>query len=149
MIIVQNTLVGCWCWKCGHHVHEDEQCIIITEKRRGTCLRTWQEGRHTLGESVCGNGHPSWIATASKVIERTWCRMCVVEKTKIGIERHRQFVKGKGGKVLSTEYVNVSTNLHGVVQKDMTGGRDRFMSIWDIGTRYVQENYDRSRNQII
>ena len=110
--IVENVKRGEWCWKCGHKVHDDEQCREIAEKRGGKCLRTWQEGGETLGEFVCSKGHPPWIAAASRVIERSWCRICAIEKTKIGIEHCRQYAKEKGGKCLSTEYINANTKLH-------------------------------------
>jgi len=110
--VVQNIIAGGWCWKCGHTVHDDEECKKMAENRGGKCLRTWHERVENYREFVCGNGHPPWIATASKVIERTWCRMCAIEKRKIGINRCRQYAKGKGGKCLSTVYVNASTKLH-------------------------------------
>ena len=110
--VVENINAGGWCWRCGHKVHDDEQCRKVAEKRKGKCLRTWQDRGETYGEFVCGNRHPPWIATASKVIERTWCLRCAIDKMKIGIEHCRQFAKEKGGKCLSTEYINASTKLH-------------------------------------
>jgi hypothetical protein len=109
---IHNIRRGEWCWKCGHNVHDDEQCRRLAEKRGGRCLRTWQERGETYGEFECGNGHPPWIATASRVIERTWCRMCAIEKTKGGIEWCKQYAKRMGGRCLSDTYINAVNKLH-------------------------------------
>lgn len=110
--VVENIIAGSWCWNCGHNVHDDEDCRKIAEKRGGKCLRTWQERGETYGEFVCGNGHPPWIASASRVIERSWCLRCAIDKMKIGIECCKLFAKEKGGECLSTEYINASSKLH-------------------------------------
>lgn len=102
---------GRWCPSCGHHVLGLEFVQQLAKERGGRCLADeYTNGREPL-EWECREGH-RWSASADNVHNRgSWCRRCAVaritaEKRRVGLERLQALAAERGGRCLSTRYVN-------------------------------------------
>ena len=87
----------------------------IASERGGECLSTAYVNAHTKMKWRCAEGH-EWEAKPSSIKNNgTWCPVCAAAKSgewrKLDIEEMRQIAAERGGKCLSTEYVNVNTKL--------------------------------------
>ena len=111
---------GCWCPKCAHKLIGDkkrgtlEPFIKAAKERGGKCLSTGFTNNHANLEWECAEGH-RWKATANNVRRGSWCNICVRkrmgENQRDKIETFQEIAAKKGGKCLSTNYVNNRMNL--------------------------------------
>jgi hypothetical protein len=115
-----NILKGSWCPQCGIEKRASksrdniEIFKQIAEEKGGKCLSdTYINALNTL-EFECNKGH-NWKAQPQRIKLGQWCRKCsyktVAAKLKLDISELQNAAKLKGGKLLSTEFVNVGTKL--------------------------------------
>ncbi len=99
-----------WCPYCYgtvrktiHDMHE------IAAKKGGYCLSTEIVNTKTKLVWKCSKGH-IWKATPDSVLKRNWCPVCGNEsrsaKQRKDIEIYRKIAAERGGKLLSTVYIN-------------------------------------------
>jgi hypothetical protein len=101
---------GSWCHKCvGYRQHTLAEMKAIARKRGGRCLATKYLGYKTKILWECARGH-SWNTTPGRVISGAWCPYCA-NRPPITIEDVQAAVKRRGGKCLSTKYVNAHKKL--------------------------------------
>lgn len=102
-----------WCPECAGNKKLDnglEQAHELAKKNGGLCLsKKYVNARENLIWK-CANGHPTWIAPLDRIKSGKWCRHCRNEETarknRGTIGGMREIAKKRGGKCLSTEYVN-------------------------------------------
>ena len=86
----------------------------IAAERGGKCLSTVYDNTKTKIEWECAKGH-QWHATPSMIRQGQWCRQCSIKKradsTRLGIAEMHRIAAERGGKCLSTVYVNANTKL--------------------------------------
>ncbi len=99
-----------WCTKCsGYAKGSIKEMQEIAIKRKGKCLSTNYINNKTPLKWQCKEGH-EWFATPPSIKRGTWCLKCA-GKTKLTIEDMAKLANEKGGKCLSTKYINNSTKL--------------------------------------
>ena len=82
----------------------------LAKKRKGECLSDQYDGGKANLIWKCNLGH-IWQATPSSIKNRgAWCHECG-GSSKLTIEQMQALAKLKGGKCLSTVYVNARTKL--------------------------------------
>ena len=106
--------VGTWCPQCraigkrpGIAVADD-----IASAKGGRCLSVAYEHSLKPIHFVCRNGH-KWMASLSSVKHGgNWCRQCYLETiTSCSFRSARVIAESRGGRCLSTEYLNSKTPL--------------------------------------
>lgn len=103
---------GSWCPKCQNkgNVYDISDLRRIAKERGGRCLsRIYTNARAKL-EFECAKGH-RWSATAAAVVAGNWCRTCVYDSRKLGIDLMHAMAKERGGRCISTSYVNSTAKL--------------------------------------
>ena len=111
---VKNT--GTWCPHCGASAKflTIEQMQALAKERGGACLSTVYVNSKTKLRWRCAEGH-EWEATPNNVKNGRWCPRCGIARRASGradtIEQMQALAKKRGGKCLSTVYVNQSTKL--------------------------------------
>jgi hypothetical protein len=109
--IPSNIKQDHWCPYCaGKKKWTIKQMQELAEKRGGKCLSEVYINNHTRLLWECGNGH-KWQTPPINVIQGRWCPSCASRKRAKTIEQMRAFAKSKGGKCLSTSYVDSRTKL--------------------------------------
>ncbi len=108
--VPSSVIQGKWCPDCGGTKKKDiEFFVALASSRGGKCLSdTYVNGRYKL-KWQCNKGH-EWFAQASSVTQGKWCPICGGTKKKT-IKDMKDLALKKGGKCLSSEYVNKSTKL--------------------------------------
>jgi hypothetical protein len=112
---------GTWCLKCSIKFASESKKLTIEEMQKiakdrgGKCLSTEYVNSHTKLEWECAEEH-IWFATPSSIKNRgSWCEICsnkfASESKKLTIEEMQKIAEERGGKCLSTEYVNSHTKL--------------------------------------
>jgi hypothetical protein len=107
---------GRWCATCGNRVLGLEFVQQMARERGGRCLASKYVNGRELLTWECGEGH-RWRASTDNVRHRgSWCRRCatarnLVEVRRRGLERMQALAAERGGRCLSTEFVNDSTEL--------------------------------------
>lgn len=83
------------------------------KSRGGECLSTsYINNRTPLNWKCSNNNHKSWKGTYDIVTTKTWCPECAGKFSKEeGLLRAQKHAESKGGKCLSTEYINNSTKM--------------------------------------
>ena len=106
-ILIQKT----WCLICsGSSKLTIADMKQWAEKRGGKCLSTKYINNHTKLKWQCSKGH-TWMAQPQSIKNhRQWCPTCA-GNIKLTIEAMHQIAKNRGGKCLSTKYVNNKTKL--------------------------------------
>ncbi len=104
---------GRWCPKCGviRRVRgsiKDMQGIAA--ERGGKCLSKEYVNLYAKLLWKCGEGH-QWEAIPHSISRGSWCPKCAVIRRTGSIKDMQGVVAKRGGKCLSTEYVNSSTKL--------------------------------------
>jgi len=86
-----------------------EEMNLLAHKRRGKCLSTRYRG--TAGKLMwqCANGH-QWEAKPTHIKDGHWCSECSGNK-RLSIEDMKKLAASRGGKCLSTTYINAFTEL--------------------------------------
>jgi hypothetical protein len=91
-----------------------EEMHNIAKERGGRCLSTHYVNNNTNLDWKCAEGH-QWKATPGNIKAGKWCRTCSIkirgEKRRLTIEEMHNIAKERGGRCLSTHYVNNNTNL--------------------------------------
>lgn len=110
-----------WCPQCGDEKsrrnrkkHTIKELQDLAATKDGKCLSSVYTRADDKYEWECGKGH-RWFATfndikGSPTHKPTWCPYCN-KKAKHTIEEMQEWAAKKGGKCLSTEYVNAKTKL--------------------------------------
>ena len=105
-----------WCARCiGTQRLTLEECQTVAKERGGKCLSTKYINSVTKMKWECEKGH-TWESIFSNIKRRgSWCPKCsikiVANKLKGNIEECKEVAEEKGGKCLSTEYVNTKTKM--------------------------------------
>ena len=102
---------GNWCLTCaGNDKLTLEECQELAISRGGKCLSTEYKNKDTRMEWKCKEeSHPSWFATFGSVKNsNTWCLICS-GNAKLSLEECQELAISRGGKCLSTEYINAQT----------------------------------------
>ena len=106
---------GTWCKICGYKKTAAakrlsiEEMDKIAESRGGKCLSGNYVDAHTKLIWSCSKGH-HWEAKPNNIQQGSWCPECHGKK-KLTIQDMHHIAKNRGGKCLSSNYVNVSTKL--------------------------------------
>ncbi|MBU4487200.1 MAG: hypothetical protein KKD38_09770 [Candidatus Delongbacteria bacterium] len=113
-------LKGHWCPKCAVNVsarkNSDrlENFIMMAEKMGGQCLSTEYKNNRTVLKYKCGKGH-IFESEARNIVRGSWCPACGAESAKRKLtgsfDEIKDIAAKRGGKCLSTEYVNNYTRL--------------------------------------
>ncbi len=109
-----DTLAGHWCPTCRRvgrpPAYTLEDVKKAARKRKGVCLST--SYRHVTDplKFECQAGH-RFTKTFSSILEGSWCRFCVHEDLRLGIEAAAKIAAARGGRCLSKDYRNTSANL--------------------------------------
>ncbi|OED36605.1 hypothetical protein AB834_02920, partial [PVC group bacterium (ex Bugula neritina AB1)] len=105
---------GSWCRKCYiesqkltiGHMHE------LAEAKGGKCLSTNYVNAHTKLKWKCKEGH-QWETSPNKIKRGSWCPSCgrksSNDKRRGSLKELHKLAESRGGKFLSTEYINVDT----------------------------------------
>ena len=111
---------GRWCPECGRKQsgllrrNTIEDMRGLAKKSGGKCLSTRYLGSKKHLEWQCAEGHV-WKAMPLNIQKGHWCPVCAVKKRaakrKDTIENMQKIASEKGGKCISTEYVNARTHL--------------------------------------
>ena len=81
----------------------------IAAERNGKCLSTEYINSKTKLKWECAEGH-TWEVTPDSVKRGIWCRICS-GLAPLTIEEMHKIAAGRGGKCLSTKYVNAHTKI--------------------------------------
>ena len=105
---------GDWCPECAGKRKTIKDMRKLAAKRGGKCLSTIYISMNTKLKWECAKGHVFEAAPAhvkgTKNKKGSWCSECSGTK-KLTIEDMHTFAAEKGGKCLSTEYINARTKL--------------------------------------
>ena len=102
--------MGGWCSKCAIKRNGEKRRLTIEEmqeiakSRGGECLTKKYVNSQTKIKWKCKEGHV-WWATPGCVKYGDWCPVCG-GVAKLTIEEMQEIAKSRGGKCLSTEYIN-------------------------------------------
>jgi len=103
---------GRWCPTCANVGRRDtlEEMQDIATQRGGRCLSdAYVDSAHALLWE-CGQGH-RWEAVPASVKHRSWCPVCAVKNRCRTLEDMQATARARGGKCLSTQYINGATPL--------------------------------------
>jgi len=103
---------GVWCLKCKDNARIEKSMAAIkkiAKKKGGECLSLKYVNAKTHLRFRCKRGH-EWKTTPIHITANdTWCHKC--SKITHSIEEMKGFAKKKGGKCLSSEYINTNAKL--------------------------------------
>ena len=103
-----NIIVGkSWCKQCRKLTIED--CIEEANKRGGKCLDSLYINRRTKMNWECKNSHKFSLTMGNVRNSNRWCRECFVDSQKLDISEPQKTARERGGKCLSTTYINCIT----------------------------------------
>jgi hypothetical protein len=107
-----------WCRQCANEAKHEKalhpdglgrlQSVAI--EKGGICLSTLFEGFNSQYHFRCNVGH-EWTASGFQVVHGSWCKECLHQNRRLGIEAMREIAKERGGHCLSTQYQNLQTKL--------------------------------------
>lgn len=102
---------GSWCPYCsGRHNGSLERCQSIAKERGGECLSKEYRRSNIPMLWRCSEGH-EWSAPTNNIISNgSWCPYCAGQRSG-SLERCQAEAESRGGKCLSTEYVNAYRKL--------------------------------------
>jgi hypothetical protein len=102
---------GHWCPACnGLAPVTIERMHALAAERGGRCLSTVYVNALTKLLWQCGEGHEPWLAKPNDIQQGHWCPTCS-RCARGTIEKMHALAAKRGGKCLSTEYVNNHTKL--------------------------------------
>lgn len=105
-----NIRRGQWCPFCAGNVKltiKEMQKFAL--KQGGWCLSSEYINNHTNLWWQCGEGH-IWNARPQNIKNKEWCPYCCGNR-KLSIEEMKKQAKKRGGRCLSTLYVNAKSKL--------------------------------------
>jgi hypothetical protein len=109
---------GSWCPECARVARmlpldvrrqSLQKVQALARERGGECLSTAYVNNHTKLLWRCRKNH-EWDATSHDVKQGTWCPACA-GRPRVTIEQMQTLAIERGGKCLSTAYVNKKTKL--------------------------------------
>lgn len=100
------VMSGSWCPTCSGKNKSIEDMRKLAQERGGKCLSTEYHYKRRLTWE-CGCGY-KWKATPASVIPGSWCPKCG-GSLPLTLEEVQKLAESKGGKCLSTEYINNRT----------------------------------------
>ncbi len=101
---------GHWCPICaGNAPLTIEEMNKLAEEKGGKCLSTIYINTRTKLKWQCKEGH-IWEATPDNIKRGTWCPVCA-RNVPLNIEEMHKLAEKRGGKCLSTMYINSQTKL--------------------------------------
>ncbi len=114
-----SVIRGTWCPFCSNRRVTDaiwqtrglERLQAAAAANSGVFLGTTFRGTAAAYRFRCHCGH-EWEAAGYRVLRGGWCPKCAVDAKRLGLDSARKIAHERGGKCLSTEYVNVLTKLH-------------------------------------
>ncbi len=116
----QRIKIGQWCRKCSYKTIAAKNKLDISELQNAAI----ENGGKLLSAEFtnvrikllweCAKGH-QWLSAASNIRSGNWCKKCSSKKgsepQKLSLEHFAEIAVSKGGKLLSTEYVNSQSKL--------------------------------------
>ena len=109
-----NVIQGAWCGACYHKSHSFGLEVLheLALERGGTCLSQAYDGVSAAHKWRCAEGHEFDLSYFS-ARKGAWCPVCQPGKTtKANMARMQAMAAARGGRCLSTEYVNNRTKLY-------------------------------------
>jgi hypothetical protein len=105
-----NIQQGKWCPFCaGHQRLTIDEMRKIGETHGGKCLSSIYVNNLTKLLWECRHGH-RWEATPNNIKRGKWCPICA-GNTRLALEDLKRVAEDRGGRCLSTKYVNNQTKL--------------------------------------
>ncbi len=106
---------GSWCPYCSNNAKLTiEEIQELAKRREGKCLSEKYINSKTKLKWQCKEGH-RWEATPNKIKIGRWCPHCarlhMGDSQRLSIEEMQEIAKNRGGKCLSTKYINANTKL--------------------------------------
>lgn len=103
---------GSWCPRCQNqgNVYGIADMRRFAKTHGGRCLSRVYTNSVTKLEWECAHGH-RWQAVPGSIVAGRWCRVCARDSLKLGIKLMHDVAKERGGRCLSTDYVNAATKL--------------------------------------
>ena len=115
-----NIKVGKWCAICSAKSRGKKRRLSISEMqqiaadRGGKCLSSEYVNSTTKLKWECAEGH-QWTTTPGNIKAGKWCAICSrlvgFDKQRSTIEEMQEIANARGGKCLSSEYINTKTKL--------------------------------------
>lgn len=105
-----NIKSGKWCPRCARRKIIIEDMVDLAQSRGGKCLSTNYQGKYAKLKWKCKEEHV-WESTPATIKSGSWCPICS-KKSKLTISDMKLLATERGGKCLSTHYVNRKTILH-------------------------------------
>ena len=113
--VPSSVKAGTWCPKCGDKRAAAKRSRSIEEMQRlaaekgGRCLSKEYKNTNSKLQWECSEGH-IWETSGSVIVSGHWCPKCekirLGKQYALGIEEIRKTAEQRGGKCLSTTYVN-------------------------------------------
>ena len=106
---------GHWCPDCAAVDRKNNQRFTIeimrelAKEKQGECLDNIYKNAQTKLKWQCKEGHV-WKANYNSIKNGTWCPYCS-GRVGITIEDMKDIAKSRGGKCLSSNYINAHTKL--------------------------------------
>ena len=102
---------GTWCPDCnGNKTYTLEDMQALAKERGGACLSDKYSGMNVRLKWRCRREHTWSAAPNTLVYRKSWCGKCAKNTRKI-LKDMQDLAATRGGKCLSTEYVDSKTNL--------------------------------------
>lgn len=110
---IHSIQKGAWCPTCKHNKYY-EDLVAAAKAKNGFLLTKEYLGATKKHRWKCAQGH-EWEAKATKIKnDGSWCPEC----PKVGIEKMRRIAEERGAKCISTIYVNNTTKLDWICEKN-------------------------------
>lgn len=110
LAIAGNIKKGYWCPYCsGRAPYSLDEVQKIVKKREGVCLSKRINGTKSYIKLECKKKHV-WKTQLANIIDGKWCPHCS-RNARLTIEEMREIAKARGGKCLSSRYINSMTKL--------------------------------------
>lgn len=105
-----NVSKGSWCPDCAHRKQLTlDEMRRLAESRGGECVADQYLNNRTNLRWRCAVGH-EWEAAPGVVKAGQWCPQCA-HVARLSLDAMRETACSRGGRCLSTEYVNAETRL--------------------------------------
>jgi len=107
---------GRWCRQCRKDMAAKEmleKMNLLAKQQKGRCLSTTYERRTIKLKWECRYGH-QWEAPPGSITRGSWCPTCAQERAnsqRPTLKDMHKLAATRGGKCLSTTYVNATTKL--------------------------------------
>ncbi|MGA7811983.1 zinc-ribbon domain-containing protein [Caballeronia sp.] len=87
-----------------------EDMRALAARKKGQCLSLEYRGMEAKLLWRCDSGH-EWQAIPEQIQQGSWCPQCAILKMRDTLERMREIAQERGGRCVSTEYINTNTAL--------------------------------------